>query len=61
VLKLTQLFDTLADRDLSLERLSRLAEDLGEFNLNHLITVANGLLGSEEPEKLVHQFVAQQL
>jgi|GEM_PF-3153015 len=61
VLKLTQLFDTLADRDSSLERLFRLVEDLGEFSFKHLITVANGLLWSEETEKLVHQFVAQQL
>ena len=61
MLKLTQLFDILADDDSSLERLSRLVEDLSEFNLKHLITVANGLLWSEETEKLVHQFVDQQL
>ncbi|MEX0268980.1 hypothetical protein AB3R30_07550 [Leptolyngbyaceae cyanobacterium UHCC 1019] len=61
VLKLTQPFDTLADGDSSLQGLSRLVEDLSEFNLRHLITVANGLLWSEETEKLVHQFVAQRL
>ncbi len=59
--KTTQLPNPLARTDSSFEKLTNLAEALDTPRLKQLITLANGLLWSEETEQLVNQFVEEQL
>lgn len=61
IAKIPQRADPLARADASLEKLIQLAEALDVPRLQQLITLANGLLWSEETEQLINQFVGEQL